>query len=938
MAASRSARRAFVLGIALAATCLVAGRPRPNPLPASGSQLFLSPQVRPVALSGDGALVYAVNTNAGTLVILDAAPPFAKVAEVRVGLDPVGVAVRPKLAPGDPGEDELVFVTNHVSDSIAVVSRQRRAVVDVIQALDANGISTSDEPVGVAFDGPNRAFVTFDRRNEVALLAPGADGRFQIGTRAVLTAQAPRALTVANGRVFVAAFESGNESEFPSCGPNDPVRFNRGNAVDEGCLFPLNVSTILQFATSPNLGGEVIHDTNVPDRDLFVYDAANLAAAPQVVEGLGTLLYGLASAGNRVYVTHTEARNKEDGLLDLDNRMFENRLAFLDCTPTCGTPTRVDLDGSPLGVPAPTPYGVTVSGDGATVLVTAAGSDGQPGAPAIPGLFVLDRDGVALGAVPVGALPQGVALRSDAQGRAQTAYVLNAGDSTLSVVDVRAASAPSVLATVPVGSDPTPAAVRRGRVLFAAARASTSGTFSCESCHPNGNMDQLLWVINTLESPADVPGCEPASEQCPEPRSTMPVRGLQDTLPLHWVGTLADPFPGVFLAEDDGAPDCDIAVDGEVGCIRHLVDASLAGVMCAQPGCPQGPSALPGALGDAERDDLAAFLAAVAYPPSPLRRPNDVLTANALTGAGDFFLDRGGALNDPTTCADRDGGCHALPLGVTTNSSFVGRFDAPTMRGIWDRHLLFSNGILSSEEFLASQGFAPQATGMTEFRSLAATFPSLFTAGYGMQVGNLWQFFNEMSVGLPGLTGRQLVLLPSNRGDATTEARADQIQQAAAEGRITAVARVGATEWRFRAGLWWPRSGAGRTRDDLRLTAEAAGLALVLAAELPGRMAAGGPSRQPLLWVADGSPAGPAIPRVRAGTTATFSAFAAAIEPGARVLVDGAVCAACSAAFDALAEEVDLTLSPAPPAGTHVVQVLNVDGFQSNELPIVSTP
>ena len=71
----------------------------------------------------------------------------------------------------------------------------------------------------------------------------------------------------------------------------------------------------------------MIRDTHLPDRDLFVYDAANLAAPPQVVEGVGTLLYGVAASGSRVFVTHTEARNDADGLLDLGNRMFENRLA-----------------------------------------------------------------------------------------------------------------------------------------------------------------------------------------------------------------------------------------------------------------------------------------------------------------------------------------------------------------------------------------------------------------------------------------------------------------------------------------------------------------------------------------------------------------------------------------------------------------------------------
>jgi hypothetical protein len=57
------------------------------------------------------------------------------------------------------------------------------------------------------------------------------------------------------------------------------------------------------------------------------------------------------------------------------------------------------------------------------------------------------------------------------------------------------------------------------------------------------------------------------------------------------------------------------------------------------------------------------------------------------------------------------------------------------------------------------------------------------------------------------------------------------------------------------------------------------------------------------------------------------------------VLVNGALCAACSAAFDAGAGDVDVTLSPTPsPAGTYVVQLLNPEGFASNEFPIVTVP
>jgi hypothetical protein len=605
--------------------------------------------------------------------------------------------------------------------------------------------------------------------------------------------------------------------------------------------------------------------------------------------------------------------------------------------------TKVDLEANAFGVPVPVPYGIAASGDGATLVVTASNSDGQTGIPSnpgvtIPGLVTLSASGTVLGRIATGALPEGVALLSNAAGAAQTAFVLNAGDSTMSVVDVSNPAAPAIVATRPIGVDPAPPEVQRGRILFSAARASTSGTFSCESCHPQGHVDQLLWVINTLEGPADVPGCDPGGEDCPEPRSTMPIRGLRDTIPLHWVGTLADPIPGVFLAEDDGAPDCNLATDGEIGCIRHLVDGSLGGVMCAQPGCPTGPTGGPGALTSAERDDLAAFLASVSYPPSPARRPTDALTTTARTGVGDFFLDRGGALSNPRTCADVNGGCHALPLGVATNSALVGRFDAPTMRGLQDRFLLFSDGLFGSEEFLTSAGFSPATTGFTEFRSLAATFPNLFTLAYNVTVNNIWAFVNEQTIGLPGIAGRQLVLSPDNAGNATIEARAAQIEGFATEGRVTAVARIGHKEWRWKNGFWTPPEGPAISRNDLRAVGVTDGLRVIITAELPAKLKAGGAARQPLLWVADNAQ-GPAVPRIRAGTNGSFTAFAAYIDTGAKVLVNGAVCTACTAVWNAGAGTVQVSLAPAPaPAGTYVVQVLNPEGFASNEMPLVTTP
>ena len=61
---------------------------------------------------------------------------------------------------------------------------------------------------------------------------------------------------------------------------------------------------------------------------------------------------------------------------------------------------------------------------------------------------------------------------------------------------------------------------------------------------------------------------------------------------------------------------------------------------------------------------------------------------------------------------------------------------------------------------------------------------------------------------------------------------------------------------------------------------------VIITAELPAKLQAGGTARQPLLWVADNAQ-GPAVPRIRVGTNGTFTAFAAYIEPGARCSSNG---------------------------------------------------
>ena len=161
-----------------------------------------------------------------------------------------------------------------------------------------------------------------------------------------------------------------------------------------------------------------------------------------------------------------------------------------------------------------------MSDDDQTLYVTAAGSDK---------LFTLDAaTGKILGRTSVGAVPRGIALDED------YAWVLNAVANTVSVVNITDRTRPRprrpsrcMIPRIQISSGPH---------CLHTAEASTTATFSCASCHPDGHTDQLLWVLDT---PIVTGGKQIM------PRSTMPVRGLRDTAPFHWDGIPGDPYGGI---------------------------------------------------------------------------------------------------------------------------------------------------------------------------------------------------------------------------------------------------------------------------------------------------------------------------------------------------------------------------------------------------------
>jgi DNA-binding beta-propeller fold protein YncE len=955
-----------------------------------GRHTFASPQSNPIALSPDGSLLAVAATTSNRVDLFDTATSFV-VGKVPVGIDPVSVAFRP---------DGLeLWVANHVSDSLSVIdtdpaSASYLQVVETVQDLDETGATRFDEPVGIAFASNAKAYVALSSRDRVAIV----DAQSYAVTGSILIrAQEPRAIAVRGNRLYVAAFESGNQTELGVCVLQ--------NQSDPNCS--LGLQDLFDFATNPNLPGKtknIVIASNLPDRDIFVFDTATDTEL-KVTSGVGTLLYGLAvDANHRVYVTQTDARNHVNGIVgppafrqdvnsdsdlnlaDLDNRMFENQVAILDCAGGGGSCAIVQVVDLEPDFPNPatalaTPFGVAVSDDGTTVVATAAGTSR---------VFTMSSAGTVLDRLDVGAIPRGVALRSDPlTGAPQTAYVLNTLGNSVTVVDVSSPTSLAATGTLGVGNDPTPEAVRLGRIAFNDAFGSSSGTFSCASCHPDGNTDQLLWRIG---GECFLEGCV---ENEDEPRTTMPIRGLRDTLPLHWDGTLGDPFGGPTGAIGSGgsAPaNCDGS--NPQTCFRQLVDASLSGVMCQQvPSCASGPSGLPGLLTSQEREDMAAFLQSVAYPPPRARRLDDSLStpadpvavennqgnpspffANALDGFRDFFMDQGGEnpgsnQDPPNTCADSSAGCHELPLGTATKSETLEAFDAPTMRGMTDRFLQFSLGVTHTDAVLAfaSSANGPGLVGATrletpirwnatnprfrEITTFGAAF-LLFEPVYNVRPLDIFQMFEEASTGFSGATGRQVTLNTRTTSApllAETEALLGALEEADLRGVVNL--RGHGLRAGFAITISYLEKTAEYQVNSLKLTrqemleeAQSGLLMATLTAHLRSGVSESSP--QPLIappgancGTGVGPTGDPALPASTTmdleakyvGTTSTVFVDGQPVPTATIAMLGGSpVCGASSVVPDPIRIELGTSL----PSGTHLLQVKSPAGLLSNEVPI----
>lgn len=879
----------------------------PDPLPGIGHPGFLSPHVRPLARVGEVLLV--ANTPADTVDVIDVATRRV-MRRIPVGIQPVAVALRP--------DGREAWVANHVSDSVSVIDTDASSpaylrVVATIQDLDPLTLATRfDEPAGIAFADATKAYVALSSTDRIAVVDVAAR---RVVKTLPLPAQDPRAIVVRGGRLYVSPFESHNRTQLSG-----------GRGEPDGDLVTFDAwEHSIRHNNVLSLGHvvDIVKHPLVPDRDLFVFDTATDRLV-ETVDGLGTLLYGLAvDAAGRAYLAQTDARNdangragtRKHGLAELANRPFLNRITAV--TPGGdGAPRFFDLEPLPPDQPADgdalaTPFAIAVSDDGCTLVATAAGSDR---------LFTLDTvSGAILGRVTLGAWPSGVELECDAAGAPVRAWVLSAFADEVALVDLADPARPHMTATIPL-EDPSSDVVKRGRIAFHTAAASTTRTFSCASCHPDGHTDQLLWVLATPV----VSGGDQIM-----PRSTMPCRGLRDTAPFHWDGIPGDPYGGINSASVHApvAPTADPSDPRST--TRHLVDGGLAGTMLAVGDPARNDEGKGGFLSAADRDAMADFLLDIPYPPAPARPATNVVSERARGGMRLFHVD--GDLDPSKPAPNVCGDCHRLPHLVSTNTPGSG-MDAPTWRGAQDRWLILPQGRLNMVEFDFFHDIARRGTPERDVWRMSW--------GGRERFDPVWDMVLEASTGFAGAFGRQVTIDRTTAGERLSRDLLAALENGVADGAVmvrgegvivdegggrSVTVAIRADERGVAYVVEGPGS-SGLSRDALLAAAAEGRLAVTFTA----RCGAGAAGPQPALWTQGDLAAQRGhqrFPRL-SGDERLLTMSGRHVAAGAAPLVDGRR-AEGSVRVDG--DTVVVELAATPSDGMHLLQVQNPGGLASND-------
>lgn len=655
--------------------------------------LFESGQVRPLALSADGHLLFAANTPDNRLEVFAVKKSgLEHCGSISVGLEPVAVAVR---------KSSEVWVVNHLSDSVSIVKIAHKACKkNIVPGRVVKTLQVGDEPRDIVFAGTNngdnenhskRAFITTAHRGQHLPTDPqlttAGVGRADVWVFAAngshsnetpiniitLFTDTPRALTVsANGKqVYVAGFHSGNRTTtifehnvIANGGLPTPVTNADGEAQPTTGL-------IVKY-DGQHWRDEIgrIWDDNVklslPDKDVFVIDAT---ANPPVeipgaeYQGVGSTIFNMITnpVTGAVYVSNTDAANETrfegPGIFtgsSTRGNLHQSRITILKNGTVTPRHLNKHIDYSMCCDAIPNkensrslafPVDMAISRNGKTLYVAALGSSKI-------GIFKTrelennsftpnEKNHVEL----TGGGPSGVVLDE----KNKRLYVLTRFDNSISVVNI---SKRKEIAHINM-YNPEPEHIVKGRrFLYDARFTSSHGDSACASCHVFGDYDALGWDLGnpdasttTNTSPLVVHPAMVGFGHVPVdfrpmkgPMATQSLRGLANHGSQHWRG---DRNAG-HIGEPNVQPDSGVYNEEEA--FRQFNPAFVGLVGRHAP------------LSTEDMQAFTDFALELTYPPNPIRALDNSLTAEQQAGS-DFFFGKSTTfgLSDPfNSCS----GCH----------------------------------------------------------------------------------------------------------------------------------------------------------------------------------------------------------------------------------------------------------------------------------------
>ncbi|MFL6289599.1 MAG: hypothetical protein ACJ759_01765 [Thermoanaerobaculia bacterium] len=608
---------------------------REGPLP-----LFEEAPIHPLELDGDE--LWAANIPGASVSVFGLADPLRPRlgAEIPVGLGPVTVRRRP----GASGE---VWVVCQSSNSVFILDARNRRVVDTVRV--------AAEPSGLVFDPAGEtAYVTLSATSRIArveastrrVLAPlefaselpGADG-----SRVLARAPEPRALLLDGSHLYVLSYESGNGTTA------DSMDSDQDKAPFE----------ILDAWSAPG--------PPPPDRDVLRFDLPD-SKGMAALWRMGTLNFDMVRGPDgEIYVSNVDHQNAHFSKMRTGREAFAfHRVSHARPSetgePQSGT-VHLDLNAHldprlPADLRCAMPTALALSADGSRLYAACYETRTT--------VVVDTRAGRVVSALRAdggeGFGPRGLALNE----QAGAVYVYNRGDNTVQVYRMpsgEGAVAAPVGPALAAGFDPTPAAVKAGRLHFIDARNSASGLVSCDTCHADGQRDGVAWDLRDFTG--DLPQAAESREVDNVIKATLDLRGIEATPPYHWRGDRDD------LA--DFNPAFELLLGG-----RRLPPAQVR--------------------------ELEAYIFALALPPNPRQDERRGLTPRALAGFGCFvsqaaahevstdttgFTGNGAKPEGRLAVTCRD--CHSMEGGLATNNQIINevRFPVPSatlqLQGLFDK-------------------------------------------------------------------------------------------------------------------------------------------------------------------------------------------------------------------------------------------------------------